>query len=301
MNLIFSFLPCLLLLKSIGFCGTDNFWYDPSRLYVGHTEGNWLDNSDGYTSLNLFSTLPIFETSPFMTFVDVRGHFFNDGRKSANVGLGLRYQLQNSSHIFGVNTFYDYREASWDHNFHQIGIGFEYLGPRFDMRLNGYVPIGNSVANSKTSVYHYKGGYVATTKAERVSYGGADFEIGTWLKRNNSSSQFDLYGAIGAYYYAARTHQLNDYGSLARLEAQFLEYFAFEIQGGFDAINNGAAQGTLSVAIPLDLLFNNPTYNNPYLDRNIYQSVNRQEIIALSKKQCCWTWNWDSPQIPCSN
>lgn len=277
-------------------------WQNPYRTILSHTEGNWLDNHQGYTSIGMFSDLPFFETCSFTPFIDVRGHFFNDGKTAANVGIGFRYQKNECSEIYGINAFYDFREASWGHDFHKLGIGFEYLGECLDFRLNTYLPVGNGLAHSSTKVFSYEGGYIATARLQRLSYSGADFEIGTWLRRPNSCHSFDLYGAIGAYYYAKRRDVRNEYGSQARLEARFLNYFAFEIKGGFDEIYHGMAQGTLAVAIPLDLIFNkcrNACETSCPNDRRIYQSVNRQEIIALSKKQCCMTWNWDSPNTSC--
>ncbi len=268
-------------------------WQSPSRSSLSHTEGNWLDNHEGYTSIGTFSELPFFETCSFTPFIDVRGHFFNDGKTAANVGIGFRFQKEGRSEIFGVNAFYDFREASWNHIFHQAGIGFEYLTPCADFRLNAYLPLGSSLAHSSTKVFQYEGGYRASAKSQRLSYGGADFEMGTWLKRPGACNFFDLYGAIGAYYYAARHHHRNEYGSKARLEARFLDYFSFELKGGFDEVYHGMAQGTLAVAIPLDLIFDGcrNTCSCPN-DRALYQSIHRQEIIALSKKQCCMKWNW---------
>jgi hypothetical protein len=319
-GLAYIFLCSSMLLTSVVFCDEQNediiennlsynetkilnAWQNPHRIYLDHTEGNWLDNHQGYTSISFFSALPFLETSSFTPFIDVRGHFFNNGKNAANAGIGLRYQRDGSSNIFGVNAFYDFREASWNDDFHQVGIGFEYLSPCVDIRINTYLPICNSVGNSSTTTFRYPGGYIASAKKQRVSYGGADFEIGTWLKRMDTCDLFDLYGAIGSYYYAQRHHHRNEYGTQARLEAHFLKYFAFEIKGGFDEIHHGMAQGTLSIAIPLEYLFGgcrkDPCEAVCQKNDALYQSVNRQEIIALSQKQCCWKWNWDKPTIPC--
>lgn len=291
-KLLLFFLCILVLFSKKSYSYENTHWQNPYRLFAGHTEGNWLDNHVGYTTIGLFSNLRNLETPTLTTFIDARLHVFNQGRLAANTGIGIRYQSLNNPQIFGLNAFYDYREASWNHKFHQAGLGFEYLSPYFDFRLNSYLPVSSSVAHSKTTIFNYEGGYVATAREGRVSYGGADFEIGTWIKRENSSSFFNLYGAIGAYYYAARSHQRNEYGSKARLEARFLRYFAFEFKGGYDDIYHGMAQGTFSVVMPLEVLFNNYRNANYKNDRAIYQPVRRQQIIALSKKKCCMTWNW---------
>jgi hypothetical protein len=276
-------------------------WHNPFRVYVDHTEGNWLDNHEGYTSLGIFSILPLLDDTSYTTFTDIRGHFFNNDRMAANAGFGLRYNPIGCKGIFGVNAYYDYREGSWDHDFHQLGLGFEYLSPTLDIRLNTYIPICSSIGNSSTTTFRYPGGYIASTKDQKVSYGGADLEIGTWITRPEFCDLFDLYGALGTYYYASRYHMPNDYGATARLQAYFLNYFTFELKGGFDEAHHGMAQGTLSVAIPLDSFFNSPSTWSRCCenDPSLYQAVNRQEIIAMSRKQCYWKWNWESPTVPC--
>jgi hypothetical protein len=284
------------------FTSKDDVWNTPFRIYADHTEGNWLDNNQGYTSIGCFSALPFLcDYKSYTTFTDIRGHFFNNGRFAANAGFGLRYKPEGCTGIFGMNTYYDYREGSWDHDFHQLGLGFEYLSPTLDIRLNTYLPICSSIGNSSTTTFSYPGGYLASVRDQRVSYGGADLEVGTWITRNTSCDLFELYGAIGTYYYASRYHMPNDYGATARLQAYFLNYFTFEFKGGFDEAYHGMAQGTLSVAIPLDILFNsnNTCSKTCKDDTSLFQAVNRQEIIALSRKQCYWKWNWDSPTVPC--
>lgn len=287
--------------SSDGFNARINY---PQRIYLDHAEGNWYDNSHGYTTVGVFSDLYSSDNENFVVFGDIRDHFFNDGKPAVNAGIGVRYQKDKCSPIYGINTYYDYRRTSWRTNCHQLGLGFEYLTINYDVRLNTYLPVGNSRSNSGTTVFNYEGGYRATVRDEKIAYGGADVEFGTWLKRKTNCNFFDLYGAIGSYYYAGRHSQRSDYGAIARIETRFLDYFTFEFRGGFSEVHHGMAQAILTYAVPLENVcnfFSDCCTNDIACERNylIYQPVHRQEIIVLSKKLCAWTWNWDTPTIPC--
>jgi len=276
---------------------------NPSRLYLNHTEGNWLDNQDGYTSLEKFSELIFLKDNCMTCFLDVKGHLFNHGRLGANAGMVFRYQKNPGANIFGVNAYFDYRQGSWNYNFHQVGIGFEYLSSIFDIRVNSYIPIGNSHSHSSTTVFHYSDGFHASVQDQRVAQGGVDVEIGSWLKKQSATSCTDLYAALGYYYYAPKKNFRNDYGVKARLETHLSDYCTFELKGGFDEVYRSMAQGTLSFQVPLDTLcawggicLKNSKSKNSCMT---HQLVRRQDIIALSKKQCYWRWNWDTAVVPC--
>ena len=40
------------------------------------------------------------------SFLDLRGHIFNDGRGAANGGFGVRYI--GNSQVWGINTYYTF-------------------------------------------------------------------------------------------------------------------------------------------------------------------------------------------------
>lgn len=268
---------------------------------ISHTEGNWIDNRDGYTSFEVFVDQALKQNDSFVSFLDFKGHFFNHGRVAVNSGLAFRY-ARDDSKIFGGNLFYDYRQATSEHNFHQIGLGVEYLTDAFDFRLNGYIPISKSLLRTNSITFNYPGGYKATAADLRASYGGFDAEVGSFIK-NPNWDETRLYAAFGYYYYA-RTHKFsNDYGIKARIETKFSDYFTFEFKGGFDHVNHGMAQGTLYASIPLESLFNFCFKQKIECPKNnrLYQPIKRQDIIALTEKSCGWIWNWDSPTVPCCN
>lgn len=265
-----------------------------SQVYLGHTEGRWLDYDQGYTTIGLFSNLPFFRNTQFLTFVDLRGHFFNDGKKAANIGAGVRY-LTNNNRVFGINAFYDYREAYWNKNFNQVGVGLEMLSDSWDVRLNGYFPLGKKFGHSHAHHFRYPGGFFATVREKREAMAGGDVEIGKWIRRKGPCDFFDLYAAFGTYFYFPKEHK-DVYGGEIRLLSNLGRYVTLEAKGGYDNVFHGVGLGRIILSLPLDLLFGSKKCGcEDFCCTTITcQPVYRQEIIALSNKKCCWDWNWGS-------
>ena len=137
---------------------------------LGHTEGRWLDNRQGYTTLGVFSTVPYLATSNFLPLVvDFREHFFNDGKWAGNYGLGVRYIAADYDAVFGFNVFYDYREASRDQKFNQVGVGLEMLTPNWNLCLNGYFPVQTQSGHSSDDSYDFSGSYYEISRKKKRS------------------------------------------------------------------------------------------------------------------------------------
>lgn len=66
-----------------------------------------------------------------------------DGHIGGNLRLGYRRYLPSSNRIIGGYLGYDNRSTGLA-NFSQLGLGFETLGDVWDLRLNGYLPVGAS-------------------------------------------------------------------------------------------------------------------------------------------------------------
>jgi len=250
-------------------------------LYLSNTEGRWLDNTQGYSSVEILAGTPFCKNNSLFTFFDVKGHFFNNGKIAANAGLGVRYKRCDSLNIFGFNTFYDYRKTRSNHEYQEVGFGFEYLFPNFDVRLNAYIPVGNKKGGKFTS-YSYNRGSTSYNENEKIACTGLDLMIGSWLKKQTPCNPFDCYAALGYYYYTQRKHFHNDYGVKAKIQAHFLKHLALEIQGGYDNVYHGMVQGTISFAIPLDYLLDRSCKEKSHY---LYQQIQRQEIIVLSKRR----------------
>ena len=94
----------------------------PERITARHIESKGVGYNQGYTTLEGFFSLPSMVDNVWFPFLDLRGHVFNNGKFAANAGLGLRYLSE--SRVWGVNSYYDYRQAS-HRNFSQYGLGLE--------------------------------------------------------------------------------------------------------------------------------------------------------------------------------
>jgi trimeric autotransporter adhesin len=66
-----------------------------------------------------------------------------DGHIGGNLRLGYRRYLPSSNRILGGYLGYDNRSTGLA-NFSQLGLGFETLGDVWDLRVNGYLPVGSS-------------------------------------------------------------------------------------------------------------------------------------------------------------
>ena len=271
--------------------GADNI-----RLYVSHIEGKGIGYNEGYTSLGIALFPPFFCSCSFQPFLDLRGHVFDDGRFAANAGGGFRYAYSPLSAVLGLNVYYDYRQMRRG-NFNQIGVGFEYLSNCLDLRVNGYIPIGNQFADVRTRHFDdFIGDFHATCRNEAVSTGGFDMEVGTWLNKWLPCNWCIpcIYVAAGPYYYTPKCG-CSYTGGQFRAEMTFCSAWTVDLLTSYDRHNHGIVQGRIAYSIPLDRLFCGSSCDScSWCDCLMRQPVQRHEIIA-TQRTCDWTWNWDSP------
>jgi Inverse autotransporter, beta-domain len=258
-------------------------------LSLSHTEGHWFDNRIGYTSMRWFWPHPAIPDGNYFPFIDIRGHVFNNGTAAGNFGGGVRMiNGCNQSTIYGVNAFYDFRKAAWNHYFQQIGIGFEILNPCLDIRFNGYIPLCRQTVCSKMHRFESEHEKTFSWKKRRVLT-GFDASIGKWIVKD-ARGRFDYYATLGIYTYFPQKRQKNIFGGEVRLIANLIQFLSLELRGGYDSYYGTLAQGTLGVYIPLgvspcDCYTNSYLNDNCYLRERLCQSLLRQEIIALDKKE----------------
>lgn len=260
-------------------------------LSISHTEGHWLDNRQGYTSIKWFWPFPAAVNCNCFPFADVRCHVLNDATTAGNFGGGIRLiNACNGCTILGANIFYDFRKAAWNHYFQQFGIGFEVLNPCFDFRFNGYIPFGRHKAHSNTRCHSFRHRYLASSHRRKTVLTGFDASVGKWIVKD-ACGRFDYYATLGMYSYFTKNHHKNIVGGEVRLIANLIQYFSLELRGGYDRVNGAMAQGTLGVYIPLGVspchcYTNGYIYDNCYLRERLCQPLLRQEMVAFEKKGC---------------
>lgn len=124
------------------------------------------DTSDGYgmmargghligktfgrdTSISPLEVMPYMLTDEHFVFADVRGFITNRSQAGGNAGLGYRYLREDLNAWGGASVWYDGDNSSRKY-FQQVGLSFEAMISRFEMRSNVYIPITSSQIISDT-------------------------------------------------------------------------------------------------------------------------------------------------------
>ncbi len=139
---------------------------------------------------------------------------------AGNIGVGRRWLSMDDGQVLGLSAWYDF-----DHGqpafIHQASIGAELLGEVWDLRANGYFPIGTSrktlgFSSFGSAFFAGQSVFVPRTRTDLAALTGVDMEVGRrlpgWLGENGVSAY------SGFYYYAADRH-FNTFGASERLEA----------------------------------------------------------------------------------
>ena len=164
--------------------------------YARDIEAGGIGYNTGYTSLDLFLG---HLSGNYFPFVDLRGHYFNDGKWAANGGFGARFLPDAWDVVFGLNFYYDYRRAYQTH-FQQAGAGLEFLRDKWEVRFNGYLPFWK-----KSSPYYdpqfafFKGNQIYLKAKKHVAMAGGDAEFG--YNFLTTSKNFSLFAASVLYFY----------------------------------------------------------------------------------------------------
>ena len=248
------------------------------RVSVRHIEGGGIGYSEGYTTVEGF-----FAPNPaplsVIPFLDLRAHIFNNGKIATNAGFGLRGIL--GSRVYGLNTYYDYRNTNKLH-YNQVGFGLETLGPVWDVRVNGYLPVGKKI----TSPYAIKFGQffdheLLLSQKRQFAMKGAEAELGFHFGK---SKNFEFYGAAGPYYYLGPLGP-NTWGGKIRLNGMYKEYITLELSNSYDNRFHNNFQGQLTFNIPFGRKSDHKSYRSSKIASRLVQPVGREEIIVVGKQR----------------
>jgi hypothetical protein len=249
----------------------------PFRISARHIEGGGIGYTQGYTSLDLFFSHLWNQSLPFL---DLRGHVFNNGRFAANAGLGYRHLWKQ--YIFGANAYYDYRNTNRYH-YNQVSAGFEVLARRWDLRINGYLPVGPTHTGWYRSDFAgFQGHYLFVRQKQEFSMRGLNAEAGAYSDRFRS---FWCYGGIGPYYYEGKGK--NAYGGRARFNVNYGPYVTMEVSGSYDNVFHGIVQGQFALNVPFGPRGRRKTESIPdwcALRERLVQPVQREEIVVVDHR-----------------
>ncbi len=129
---------------------------------------------------------PLMQSATTLFFLDARGKLFEEDVQEANIALGYR-QMMPSGWNFGIWGGWDIRDTTNDNTFNQISFGLEALSERYDLRVNGYVPIEDdeTVSNTTTFAALLQGNNIfvqqTDTLIRELAYYGVDAEFGVLL------------------------------------------------------------------------------------------------------------------------
>lgn len=255
------------------------------RLEFGYAVGDFITIDRNYAEIGLFVPATFDDWQPFF---DIEGYRFDNGRWAASTGVGLRRIICDNT-VVGANVYYDYRESNFKNHFNQIGVGVEWLTSCWDFRLNTYFPFSQKESGHGCK-FDLGDGFFASNHRDSFAYTGFDAEIGTPL---TSFCGFDLYGAVGPYYYKNRHRHHNGFwGGFARLELDWMTIFTVTLQASHDKVYHTNVQGIFEVSIPFDFFCFNSCNEGCGCNCNIIQPIVRNNLIQID--DCCsWKWNWD--------
>lgn len=293
---VFTFLMSLCLLyATYGECSPSmqaDFFKDykcgdpwTANLELGYTYGQFIGMKKSYGELGLFFAPK--HAKGIQHFIDARGYLIENGQGAASVGIGRRLWIADSCRVLGANIYYDYRRGNRG-AFNRIGVGLEYLGECVDFRANGYFPLNHGVRKGKEHIFNaFIGPFFETCQEKEFAFLGFDFEIGRSLW---SDCFFDVYGAIGPYFYH---HSELDgiYGGYARLDLNLNDWLWLEARVSSDNMYHTNVQGTVNISFPLYRMFNCSSCQNSCKDI-LTQPVQRNNVI-FTESCCSRTFNWD--------
>jgi hypothetical protein len=253
------------------------------RVGIRHIEGKGIGYNQGYTTLEGFFA-PDPGTLKVMPFLDLRGHVFDNGKMAANAGIGARYL--SSSRVWGANGYYDYRNTSRQH-YNQVSVGLETLGSLWDLRLNGYLPVGvknSSFYNSRFDVF--EGNYMWLQRTRDFSLKGANAEVGFHV---DQCRQAPFYFAAGPYYLTG-TGQTTWGGQIRAAVDLFNQYLRLEGNTSYDHFFKWIGQGQIGLNITFGKKSNivKKKAKSCFQEKTLYtravQRVDRSEIIPIGKE-----------------
>ena len=180
---------------------------------LSHLIGPTFGRSESITPLEV---MPYSLTDEHFVFGDVRGFITNSSRAGGNAGLGYRYLKEDWNAWGGASLWYD-ADDSTSKLFQQIGLSFEGLIQRFELRSNVYLPITSTqtISNSLSS---------ASIVGNQILF-GRTIDMGTAMRGVDAEFGYSLpirerhvlRAFVGGYFFESNTSS-NVTGFKARVE-----------------------------------------------------------------------------------
>lgn len=281
--------------------------------YARYTCGKAIGIHDQYGTLGIMVS-PKFVENSYRTFVDIKGHYIEDARWAANIGIGVRWwdDCQNAS--WGAYWYYDYRQIIHDENFDQVSFGFERLGRLLDLRINAYIPVertirtrtcadssssssSSSSSGNSSSFYSFRGCHHCSSSSsssdlsdcscieETESHSSVGFDLEAGVHLFNWKGIY-FYSAVGGYYFTNHERE-NQTGARLRALLSIRDFLVIEGRVTQDRYENTNCQGVVTLTLPLDPAawrFTN-FLSPPQEDWIMTQPVVRNDMIVLNRRR----------------
>lgn len=224
-----------------------DLWFAP-RTFFDARAGVLYGYEESYTNVGAF--LPYMFEENAMLFADARGLVTYDGRGGANMGLGWRYYMPEFDRFLGLSTWYDF-DAGHVRSYNQIGLSFESIGRYTDIRLNGYIPVGNDQNTLSTTLAgpgRFSGNNLFLTRLNEIetAFTGFDAEIGGPMP---ILGRYGLSGYVGFYFFNGSSG--SDFtGVSGRFNWQVNEDWTIGVQSTDDHVFGTNAQLQVSMTLP---------------------------------------------------
>lgn len=207
--------------------------------------GGYLGTDDATRGEAAFWT-PLLQNPNSLMFLEMRGKLFEESAEEGNFALGYRRMLRSGWNA-GVWGGYDLRGTAFGSTFDQLSGGLELFSERFDIRANGYIPLGDeetlfstsattltatgapTVQLSGNDILLVTPGFATTTTTTATQYAmhGVDGEVGMRLfgGRTPRGPELRVYG--GGFWFEHEDVAQEIAGPRARLELRFDDIIDF--------------------------------------------------------------------------
>ncbi|GIX03604.1 MAG: hypothetical protein KatS3mg113_0610 [Planctomycetaceae bacterium] len=251
------------------------------RVFFDARGGTLYGYQDGFTQVGVFTPFMLEENS--LLFIDGRGLVNYDGRGGANVGLGWRGYFEEIDRIFGFAAWYDF-DAGHAREYHQIALSLESLGRYFDLRMNGYIPVGQdqyTLWSALTGEMNFVGHQLLVTRATSLetAYAGFDTEIGGPMP---ILGRYGLSGYVGFYFYTSSSADADFTGVSGRLTWQVNENMTIGVQMTDDHAFGTNTQIQVAMTLP-DGMPSRWLRQLPVRDR-LFQNVIRNYRVTAERE-----------------
>ena len=123
---------------------------------------------------------PLMQGPSALLFFDGRFQFIEQSTQEGNAQFGLR-KMTPSGWNLGAWISGDVRETSVDNTFWQVAGGLEALSVKWDLRVNGYLPVTDPKVSPELAQVKLKGNSIFMIGGEEVPLYGVNGEIGYLL------------------------------------------------------------------------------------------------------------------------